>query len=543
MASEGCESPATLRRRAAHSRWGMLRGVIYTFREYCHHSSLHGLKYLTDERRHPVDKLYWLVAFISGLSLSYFFIVAIWSKWEENPIIVSLDTTAAIINDIPFPAVTICNMNKMKRSAVEKLTLRFRSGERNAHNKQLLRSMKDVIRWRSKTASGSFFSNGSDAAIDALVTQDTTLAPDNLSDEDVTGQNMADFMKQVTPSCRDMLKYCRWDSVVENCESLFQEVTSDDGLCCAFNTLPEALIRRPLSGETDNYTEHWTPEIGYVRENDTFPKRGAAPGVSAGLTLLLDVQMEEYFLPRSGSVGFKVLLHSPTDVPAVKEFGFAVSPGAESFISVRPSQVYSTRQIRSLNQSRRKCYFEEERPLAFFRIYSVSSCVAECLANATQRKCRCREHFMPAANDSVRVCGFLDTINCVKDIGDVISGSSNRKLCDCQPACTELSYSHELSSTRFPTSNDLGTNTLDNLRNAIQHNESFESFVKNHALVHVFLRDYKVMRYKRARMYDILDFTANLGGLLSLCLGFSFLSAAEIIYFACMRCGFLSRRR
>jgi len=64
------------------------------------------------------------VAFICGLSLSAFFMVAIWSKWEENPIIVSLDTSAAIIDDIPFPAVTICNMNKMKRSGVERLTLR-----------------------------------------------------------------------------------------------------------------------------------------------------------------------------------------------------------------------------------------------------------------------------------------------------------------------------------------------------------------------------------------------------------------------------------
>jgi len=65
-----------------------------------------------------------MLAFVCGVSLSGFFIVAIWSKWDENPIIVSLDTTAAIIDDVPFPALTVCNMNKMKRSAVERLTLR-----------------------------------------------------------------------------------------------------------------------------------------------------------------------------------------------------------------------------------------------------------------------------------------------------------------------------------------------------------------------------------------------------------------------------------
>jgi acid-sensing ion channel, other len=92
---------------------------------------------------------------------------------------------------------------------------------------------------------------------------------------------------------------------------------------------------------------------------------------------------------------FQALLHSPTEVPAVKEFGFAISPGAESFVSVRPSMIYSTRQIRPLNQSRRKCYFQEERPLSFYRLYSVSSCISECLANATLQKCQCKEYFMP----------------------------------------------------------------------------------------------------------------------------------------------------
>ncbi|KAF4532508.1 hypothetical protein B566_EDAN007623, partial [Ephemera danica] len=463
--------------------------------------------------------------FVGGLSLSAFFIIAIWSKWEQNPIIVSLDTTAAIIDDIPFPGVTICNMNKMKRSRVEELTesmgyfasTRSGSAQMNAANRQLMKGMSDILKWRSKSSAvdTNNETDGTSTFIPDVAFFSSGLERFNISaQQDLSGRKMTDFMKEVTPSCKDILKYCRWDSVVSKCENLFQEVTTDDGICCAFNSLSEALVRRDRSEGILNPEQYWTPENGYPPGKRSFPRRGAAPGVSAGLSLLLDVQLHEYFLPRSGSVGFKVLLHSPAEVPAVKEFGFAISPGAESYVSVRPSVVYSTRQIRSLAQSRRKCYFQEERPLAFYRYYSVSSCIAECLANATLLKCGCKEYFMP-----------------------VISGSRNRKLCDCQPACTELGYSHELSVSQFPTT-DVGANTLENLKAAINYTNSLEYFVKNHALLHVFLRDYKVMRYKRASMYDLLDFMANMGGLLSLCLGFSFLSAAEIFYFVCMRCTF-----
>lgn len=58
--------------------------------------------------------------------------------------------------------------------------------------------------------------------------------------------------------------------------------------------------------EEDEDEAHWSLEHGYPSENVSYPKRGTAPGISAGLTVLLDVQLHEYFMPRSGSIGFKV---------------------------------------------------------------------------------------------------------------------------------------------------------------------------------------------------------------------------------------------
>ena len=40
-------------------------------------------------------------------------------KWQKSPVLVSFDSTVTPISEIPFPAVTICNMNKVRKSRVE----------------------------------------------------------------------------------------------------------------------------------------------------------------------------------------------------------------------------------------------------------------------------------------------------------------------------------------------------------------------------------------------------------------------------------------
>ena len=42
-------------------------------------------------------------------------------KWKTSPILVSFDSSVTPISEIPFPALTICNYNKVRKSRVEHL--------------------------------------------------------------------------------------------------------------------------------------------------------------------------------------------------------------------------------------------------------------------------------------------------------------------------------------------------------------------------------------------------------------------------------------
>jgi len=53
--------------------------------------------------------------FLAGVCFSAYFCWQMWTKWDESPILTSLETNHYSNDYIPFPAVTICNVNKVSK--------------------------------------------------------------------------------------------------------------------------------------------------------------------------------------------------------------------------------------------------------------------------------------------------------------------------------------------------------------------------------------------------------------------------------------------
>lgn len=52
-----------------------------------------------------------------------FFVNEAYEKWNYTPVIVSINPKPTGITNDPFPAVTICNLNKAYKTKVEKLSM------------------------------------------------------------------------------------------------------------------------------------------------------------------------------------------------------------------------------------------------------------------------------------------------------------------------------------------------------------------------------------------------------------------------------------
>jgi len=119
---------------------------------------------------------------------------------------------------------------------------------------------------------------------------------------------------QVNEPCHELLITCQWAGETFSCSDLFNSALTDEGLCCVFNRVPRDLLFRNPSDLPDlNITFpfpafDWNPEKVYPAKtkSNTLPWRPAGAGKHLGLTIMLDLEVHEYFCSSTASAGLKV---------------------------------------------------------------------------------------------------------------------------------------------------------------------------------------------------------------------------------------------
>lgn len=92
-------------------------------RNYLKNTSLHGLKYVGDSYITNLERIFFFCSFIIAFMISGYFISNVWDKWSATPVIISLNPVLTDSKTIPFPAVTICNMNQAKRKVADEINV------------------------------------------------------------------------------------------------------------------------------------------------------------------------------------------------------------------------------------------------------------------------------------------------------------------------------------------------------------------------------------------------------------------------------------
>lgn len=144
--------------------------------------------------------------------------------------------------------------------------------------------------------------------------------------------------------------------------------------------------------EPINGTEHehniWTAENGYQsKEMRKFPRPAIGSGNENGLrqgfhhfvfdiisfiiifflSLILRADTHDYYCTATRSYGFKVLLHSPNDLPKVSDYGFAVPTNFETRIAIEPTLSTASHAIKNIAQNIRQCVFNDESQLTLYK--------------------------------------------------------------------------------------------------------------------------------------------------------------------------------
>ncbi|XP_044258411.1 pickpocket protein 28-like isoform X2 [Tribolium madens] len=405
------------------------------FKEYCESTSIHGFKYLGEDR--PIcERLWWAIIFVFCLSGCSFMIYTIYEKWDKSPVIVTFATKETAIYEIPFPAITICPETKTDKKKFDFGTaLKRKKQATNTKENKIL----DYI---------SFFCDDLVAS-----SKNVSFGPDFLKTID-----------EVKPNFMDYVHNCSFMGKKLNCRNIFTPVITDEGVCYSFNILDRSQIFSDLVFHYKNYhktsenSTTWSFEKGYLNKSklDIYPRRALLAGASNGLTVQLATPKNDPDYKCKAVQGYRVILHTPMRMPRLKEEYFRVPLDEAVVVSVQPTMISTSQAVKTYNIKKRDCCFPSERKLKFFRDYSQLNCQLECLTNFTLVFCGCVSIFMPREKQTP-ICG-TSKFECLKETerklqteglyGKFQVGGAQRGIdCDCMPLCTDLSYNTQISQT------------------------------------------------------------------------------------------------
>uniref|UniRef100_A0A182QS19 Pickpocket n=1 Tax=Anopheles farauti TaxID=69004 RepID=A0A182QS19_9DIPT len=497
------------------------RGIKSLFLEYCSNSTVHGVKYFGCKRRTLFEKIWWIATFLLSVYGCGRLIQNIYRKWEQTPVIVSFAEKSTPVWQIPFPAVTICPETKTRSEYLNFTDVYLQM------NETYREEMPDEIYDRFRAVA---------QVCDAHILR-------NVSLNQTTDPSCVDLLRNVSIPLGTALFFCKWRNDAGRCDEFFTETITEEGICFTFNSqsAEEMLRLDRLHTDYEYISEKrqsplWSLEKGYAENTDldTYPVRVLGAGARAGLYVLLNLNsFDTDFICRGPVQGFKILLHTSSEYPQVSKQYYRVPLKQEVIISVKPQMITTSDGLRDYTPERRQCFFNHERQLKYFKVYTQQNCELECITNYTLHRCGCVKFSMPR-DDQTDVCG-ASKIDCYNDAEDdlleedvkyIVDKSRDfRAKCNCLPACTSVQYDAEISQADFDWKSLFAA-----FRQTLGEQDGAQF-----ARLTIYFKEAQFITSKRSELYGVTDFLANCGGLLGLFMGVSLLSLAELIYFCSIR--------
>ncbi|XP_005176880.1 pickpocket protein 11-like [Musca domestica] len=519
-------------------RMSCCQALKKSYVEFCATSSIHGFQYFGHSRNWK-EKCFWMLVFVVSLYFCGSMIYKAYVKWHETPVIVTISEKSTPIWSIPFPAVTICPETKR---AINETVLSY---------SELLLGLQTYIE-RGEQFSENFTSSDLEDILTLLQLCDVQTNASISSDFNAPEINFIGQLNKLLPDFRKYCFSCGWFGVETTCDRFFMKVYTDEGICFTFNSLKatdlyredtyqhqESLSNSELNISMFNQSLTWSLEQGFTTDGvlNTYPARVLGSGTMAGfLTVLQNFAREVDYSCRYVADGFKVLLHSPDDVPSLAKHFVHISMDKDVMIAVKPKMITTSSGIAEYPPHKRQCYLNKDRPLRYFKAYSQNNCELECLTNFTLQLCGCVTFYMPRSLKTP-VCDS-QKLNCYRQAKDQLlfqqfmeglkHPQTTLNNCDCLPACTALDYETEISEGSFNVANTI--NAVASFREMHDLRPDLTM-----SMVWIYFKDNEFITSRRSELYGLTDLMANFGGVCGLFMGVSLLSIIEMLYHFTLR--------
>lgn len=331
-----------------------------------------------------------------------------------------------------------------------------------------------------------------------------------------SGKSLYETHKEISLQ-KGFLAFCRFQGDINNCDDLFEETVTDDGICYTFNKLKsQEMFRSNDASENPS----WSLKSGYDNIEKNYLHR-ASPGADFGLNVVLIMStLDLDFLCKGPIQGYKVRIHAPNEHPSMSRGYQRVGLNSESIIAVKPKV--------SLNQNieGKNCHSTSTKTLKYFNSYSHENCMSECVSTHVETVCDCIKFTMIHDNSS-NLCTQHDT-KCISEaIKNFTLQNGDDFPCDCKPDCDELKFEAKMTEATYSFKNTFAVYKTD-------LEDEFPETAMSRLVV--FMDDDVYVPTTNIPQDSSFELIAKLGGILAFFLGVSWISFIEVFYFFARRC-------
>ncbi|XP_075163743.1 pickpocket 20 [Haematobia irritans] len=467
------------------------------WQQYCEKSTIHGVRYIYDPTLRSIERLIWSALVITSVTLTCIAYGMLSERYSAQKLQTVVENSQYPVFQIPFPAVGVCPNNRINWRKFEAAKAEFLP---QAAEPNLIEVFTTFVERMESLSFGQFesFAEMDDINLELL--------------DDIDVSNLTKFMSL---RCEDIFVNgeCSWRRVPFNCCSFFIMERTELGYCFVFNSVvsPESLVLKEIAG-----TKY-------------YPYHNSKAGQGSGL--IFQIRLSEDMKRPNSKVDdtIMILIKRPEQLYSS---GYTISPDTETYVIVRPEVTESSKDIRSLPQEQRHCFFDDENALPNYDFKSqmkidrnliMDNCLNVCHEQHLRKYCNCTlPLFFLTADASAEQCR-PSHFRCLAKNNDIFSYDKRSEedayfssakpgmTCSCLIPCNIVEYYTSL--TTLP----LNSNA----------NSTIDQFYK----VDVHYQSEVVIKYRTSLEFTSIDLIANFGGIFGLCLGASMVSAVELLYY------------
>ncbi|XP_049817271.1 pickpocket protein 28 isoform X2 [Aethina tumida] len=509
--------------------------VKHYFFDYCDNTSIHAMKYFA-QKRTTTEKFYWIVVITSAMMVLGYFIYVLAIKYLTMPVIVTFSTKETPVFEVPFPTITICSKAKI-------------DGEHFNYTDIMLKTRTNVTLTKKEQDLSNYA---------AWICEDE-IGKKSFRDKYYKTQISEDIYEFLSKSRRTFMHYCYLMGSDMKCQDYFTPILTDEGVCYSFNFLnhsqvfrDDVVLRKDFF--QNNWNSTWHIEKGYKDAiGNDYPIRAFLTGPSKSLSIIMYAKKssKDQLCSSDDSGGYLVSIDIPGKFPRMAETVMTIGSNINVLGAIQPEVFTTSEAIKGYSPEQRDCYFQDEKYLRFFKIYTQSNCQLECFTNYTLQFCNCSAFYMPMLNGTP-VCG-ISMYECMEDAEfdslfvEIFSKKSSvperfQHSCDCMPLCYDINYNLEISQNHWKD-NKISRIKGKDYNKSLTFSERFfippfyleEDEEVEFASLTLFMKRNHLETKQRNEVYGFIDFLSGFGGLLGLFTGFSLLSLMEIVYFLSVR--------